>query len=291
MVDEGDFDCVTTMDIANTYQGVLPLLVVLASENEFWLKSASLPSYFSPDDDSPIDNTPSDEKTSRPGHFRLLAVITISAAAALATRFTTTPTSTLGVSGAIFFAAGLVLFESALKTSKDDTDSGSRGLMSANGTFSRRNSMGGAQKEQQLASLRDVAAVTTMVCGIATYLMEPAIKSDAMTWEPLYRGLQGDWKTLHYHRTVQQVLLMTCVNAMANTLLFFMVSLSFHSSPYIGRLNMSFHVARLAFYLSEGRDANKLDSGTGRHIVYLSSNHHQLHTSLSIRPIFIMHLY
>ncbi|KAF2791010.1 glycosyltransferase family 90 protein [Melanomma pulvis-pyrius CBS 109.77] len=204
-------------------KGLLPLLAVLVSENEFWSKHTSIPSYFTPDD-SPIDSSLSAERSSRPGYFRLLAVVTVSAAAALATRFTTSPTSTLGLSSVIFTATGLVLFENALKTTKDDTDSGGRGLMSANGTFSRRDSMGGAQKEQQLASLRDVAAVITIICGIATYLMEPVIKSDAMTWEPIYRQLPGDWKTLHYHRTVQQVLLMICVDVLANILLFFMLS-------------------------------------------------------------------
>ena len=188
-----------------------------------WLKHTPIPSYFNPDD-SPIESSPSAERGSRPSFLRLLAIITISAAAALTTPFNTPPTSALGLSSAIFTAAGLVLFESALKTTKDDTDAGSRGLMSANGTFSRRNSFGGAQKEQQLASLRDVAAVTALLCGIASYVIEPVISPNAMTWEPVYRQLQGDWKTLHYHRTVQQILLMIIVNVLTNILLFFMVS-------------------------------------------------------------------
>ncbi|KAF2712869.1 glycosyltransferase family 90 protein [Pleomassaria siparia CBS 279.74] len=206
-------------------KGVLSLFVVLATENGLWLKHTTLPSYFSPDpDDSPIESSSSTEESSRPGFFRILAVVTVSAAVALSTRYTTDPTSVLGLSSVIFTAAGLVLLERALKTTKDDTNTGGRGLMSANGTFSRRTSMEGAQKEQQLASLRDVAAVMAVICGAATYFMEPVIKSNAMTWEPVYRELRGDWKSMHYHRTVQQVLLMICVNVLANTLMFFMLS-------------------------------------------------------------------
>lgn len=99
--------------------------------------------------------------------------------------------------------------------------------MSANGTFSRRSPMEGVQKEQQLASLRDVAVVITVACGLAMYFVEPAINPHAISWEPVYRQLKGDWKTLHYHRTVQQCLLMIFVNVLVNSLSFFMVSRPF----------------------------------------------------------------
>lgn len=95
--------------------------------------------------------------------------------------------------------------------------------MSANGTFSRRSSQS-AQKDQQLASLRDLAVIMATICGLATYFVEPPISRDAISWEPVYRELQGDWKTLHYHRTVQQCLLMILVNTAVNWLLFYMVS-------------------------------------------------------------------
>jgi hypothetical protein len=186
-------------------------------------KHIALPAY-NKLDDATSDNSPVSERRLHARSFRLLAVITVTATAALANGYTITSTTALGVSSVIFTATGLVLFESALQSSKDDNDK-ERGLMSANGTFSRRTSPQGAQREQLLASLRDVAMVVALVCGMATYFVEPAITPHAISWEPVYRQLPGDWKTLHYHRTVQQCLLMILVNLLVNTLLFFMVRL------------------------------------------------------------------
>jgi hypothetical protein len=140
----------------------------------------------------------------------------------LASRFTASSTSTLGLCSAIFTAAGLVLFEGALRSTRDDTHA-RRGLMSANGTFARRGSQG-AHREHQVASLRDVAVVMIIVCGVATYLIEPSISPHAISWEPVYRQLHGDWKTLHYHRTIQECMLMVPVSCVSNVLMFYMVS-------------------------------------------------------------------
>jgi hypothetical protein len=202
-------------------EGLLPVLVVVASEIDFLGKHLALPSYFTPDDNA-SEGGPVLERQSSTRSFRLLGIATVSATAALATRYTTTTTTALGLSSVIFTAFGLVLFEGAIHNATEDSDS-PRGLMSANGTFSRR-SPRGAQKERQLAALRDVAVVMAVLCGFASYVVEPAISPRAISWDPVYRQLQGDWKTLHYHRTIQLCVLMVFVNILVNTLLFFMVS-------------------------------------------------------------------
>ncbi|KAF2875547.1 hypothetical protein BDV95DRAFT_278068 [Massariosphaeria phaeospora] len=195
----------------------LPLFAVLISENDFFARPVAASAHL-PLDDSPADDAPDSKSPARP--FALLVIAIAAAAAVLASRFNTSPTSALGVSSVIFAATGLVFFESALRTSPDDGDSGKRGLMSANGTFKRRTTNRGAQKEQQLASLRDVALVMAIICGIGAFWIEPRIAPNAITWEPLYRELDGDWKTMHYHQTVRQVLLMICINVLTNVSLF-----------------------------------------------------------------------
>ena len=103
--------------------------------------------------------------------------------------------------------------------------------MSANGTFSRPSTREGAQRDQRVATLRDVAIVMAVVCGVATFLIEPRITRDAISWEPVYRELGGDWRTLYYQRTVKQCLLMMGVGTLGNVLLFFMVSCDPHFPP------------------------------------------------------------
>jgi hypothetical protein len=172
----------------------------------------------------------------------------------LASRFTASSTSTLGLCSAIFTAAGLVLFEGALRSTRDDTHA-RRGLMSANGTFARRGSQG-AHREHQVASLRDVAVVMIIVCGVATYLIEPSISPHAISWEPVYRQLHGDWKTLHYHRTIQECMLMVPVSCVSNVLMFYMVShhrsvvngCVFFSSPSALFLSFQSHSGSVFWY-------------------------------------------
>lgn len=149
--------------------------------------------------------------------------LTIAASAATSIYITST-TSALGISSAIFAASGLVLFEIAIRGAKDDNEGGARGLMSADGSFSRRGSVGSSRTAQELAALRDVAAAITVICGIAVYMMEPSVAPGAATWEPLYREFDRDWKTVHDFRTVRQVFFMTIVNVALNLLMFLIVS-------------------------------------------------------------------
>lgn len=97
--------------------------------------------------------------------------------------------------------------------------------MSANDSFSERSSDARVTNEQQLVVLRDVAATVSIACGIAAYFMEPRIVADSITWEPVYRELPGDWRTMQYHRTVRQVLFMIFVNAVMHVLMVLMVGL------------------------------------------------------------------
>jgi hypothetical protein len=197
------------------------LFVVFLSENDVLSKYITPPSS-RPFADSPIDNSSSsDPPQSR--SYRLLAVIVVSASFIFATDFTTSSTSVLGLSSAIFAATGLIILDNALKFTADG-NSGRSGFMSANGSFSHLSSGDGVQKEQRIALLRDVAAVMATVCGVAMFLMEPPLKPKAVTWVPLYHELPKGWKDLQRDKIVQQVLLMIPITVITNVLMFIMAS-------------------------------------------------------------------
>ncbi|OSS50921.1 hypothetical protein B5807_04228 [Epicoccum nigrum] len=191
---------------------LLPLFAVLVSENELLSRHLNLPTHARSDS---TDSTSSPEKPSSKRPADLLVTLTIAASAALGIYITST-TSALGISSAIFAASGLVLFEIAARGTKDDSDNGTPGLMSADGSFSRRGSVSSSRKVQELAALRDVAAAITVICGIAVYMMEPSVAPGAATWEPMYREFDRDWKTVHDYRTVRQVLFMIIINVALN---------------------------------------------------------------------------
>jgi len=100
-------------------KGFLPLFVVLLSENDVLSKYIALPTHAPAD--SPTDSGPSSER-SQAKSYRLLAVTVVAASIVLATNFTASPTSALGLSSTIFAATGLVTFESASKTTKNGGD-------------------------------------------------------------------------------------------------------------------------------------------------------------------------
>lgn len=169
------------------------------------------------------------ETHSHSGSYRLLAALTLSASAVLAI-YTASTSSALGFSSVIFAATGFVLFEAAGKGEADDRDTKTRGLAST----TRRSSISGARKEQQLATLRDIAAIIMTTCGIASYFMEPSLTASSISWEPLYREYDQDWRTVHNHRILQQVLWMIPVNVLVNVLTFVTVStVIFLISSYI----------------------------------------------------------
>ncbi|KAF1925541.1 glycosyltransferase family 90 protein [Didymella exigua CBS 183.55] len=198
---------------------LLPLLVVLVSESELLSRHPALPTH------SRSDSTNSNSAFEKPASKRpwdLLVTLTMAASAAMSI-YTTSPTSALGISGAIFAASGLVLFETAVQGARDDNEGGTRGLMSADGSFSRQGLVSSSRKALELVALRDVAAAMTVICGIAVYMMEPSVMPGAATWEPLYREFDRDWKTVHDFRTVRQVFSMIIVNAAFNLLTFLLL--------------------------------------------------------------------
>ncbi|KZM24826.1 hypothetical protein ST47_g4049 [Ascochyta rabiei] len=195
---------------------LLPLFAVLISENELLSRHLALPTH------ARADSTDSSEKPSSRRSSDLLVTLTIAASAALGVYVTST-TSALGISSAIFAASGLVMLEIAARGSKEGSE-GARGLMSADGSFSRRASVSSNRKAQELAALRDIAAAMTVICGIATFLIEPSVAPGAATWEPLYREFDRDWKTVHDFRTVRQVFFMVIVNAALNVFMFLVLS-------------------------------------------------------------------
>lgn len=199
-------------------KALLPGLIFLLLETEFWPRTGALPNFF-PLDGHSVENNSSVEKGTHTGSSRLLIIVTLSAGAVLSTPFITSPTSALGFSSAFFTAAELVLFENAIKHTKDEKNAGSRGLVSANGTFSRRNSLDGAQQEHYITSLRDVAAVITISCSAAAFFME-GFRADVLTWGPEIAKLEGDWKLVQNHRMIKQCVLMILVGTLEKILLF-----------------------------------------------------------------------
>lgn len=116
------------------------------------------------------------------------------------------------------------MFEIAVRGPKDDNEGVPRGLMSADGSFSRRGSVNSSQRATEFAALRDVAAAMAVICGMAFYMIEPSVAPGAATWEPMYREFDRDWKTVHDYRTVRQIFFMVIVNVALNIFTFLMVS-------------------------------------------------------------------
>ncbi|KAF1958292.1 hypothetical protein CC80DRAFT_524453 [Byssothecium circinans] len=205
-------------------KGLLPLLVTLLSENELLSKYAVLPTRATTTE-SPSD-TPGPEGRTPTRSFWLIGTTIASASVVLSTRFNTSATTALGISSIIFAATGLALLSSILKFCRDDALLGKSGPASGKST-PRSPTTTGAQREQKFAVLRDVAGVMVVVCGVASWLMEPRITRYAISWQSVLRELPwspGGWKVLHYHRTIQQVLWMICVNAIVHVLTFVLVS-------------------------------------------------------------------
>jgi hypothetical protein len=175
--------------------------------------------------------------------------LTVSASAVLAI-YTASTTFALGLSSAIFTATGLVLFESVLRATTEDGEGSKRGLVSANGTISRRASISNPQRVQWLATLRDVAIAIVVVCGIASILMESSLIATSVSWEPVYNEYAGHWRDVHNFRVLQRFLWTIPVHVLVNLLIFIMVRTTFHpdfafcTTPYVGpKHELRFHRA------------------------------------------------
>jgi len=127
-----------------------------------------------------------------------------------------------------------VLFETAVWSVEDDGKSFAR----ISGPLSRRGSLNAPTKEQQLAALRDTAAVLTIVCGVVSWLTEPSIYN-VISWEPVYNEFSQNWRTVSDYRLHQQILWMIPVNISLNILVFFIVSERLPSQEH-SKLPMTF---------------------------------------------------
>ncbi|KAF2637174.1 hypothetical protein P280DRAFT_458292 [Massarina eburnea CBS 473.64] len=211
-------------------KGLLPLLVTFLAENDLLCRYIVLPLHNAALE-SPSDATTSSSSTTAPESrtftrsFWLLATTIASASVVLSTRFNTSATSALGISSVIFAAAGLVLLSSVVKR-RDDGASGRSALVSGKSS-PRSPAAAGALREHRLGVLRDLAFVMALACGLASCFMEPRLARYTISWQSVVRELPwspGSWKVLHYHRTIQQVAWMVCVNAIVHVLAFVLIS-------------------------------------------------------------------
>jgi hypothetical protein len=222
MGDKGDFAIGYYQGPGLTvYQSLIPFLVVLVSSNELLPKLTALPIHGAHDDAAKEPYNSSDTQP-HAGSFRILAVATFSAGAVLAV-YSVPATSALGVSSALFAATGLVLFERATKNIEDDDTTDTHEYMPAGGAPSGSGPSSGTSKGQQLATLRDVAATMAIVCGLASILVEPST-SKTISWQPVYRHYDRDWRTVHGFRILQRTLFMVPVNVLFNVLMYTIVS-------------------------------------------------------------------
>ncbi|KAK1916114.1 hypothetical protein P3342_003929 [Pyrenophora teres f. teres] len=109
----------------------LPFFAVLFSESDLLAKHLALPTYAVPDSPAGESKTTS-ERRNYTDSYGTLAVLTVTASAALGI-YTLSSTFVIGLSSAIFAAAGLVILESTIRATGEDGEGNRRGLVSANG--------------------------------------------------------------------------------------------------------------------------------------------------------------
>lgn len=202
-------------------QALIPFFTVLFSESELVTKHLALPTF------TILDGPAAETKASpeRPPHtesYGILAVLVVSASAVLGI-YAVPTTAALGLSSAIFAATGLVLFESTIRAATEEGEGSKHRLVSANGNIPRRASISGASRAQRLAVLRDVAVAIAVVCGIASILTESSLTASTISWEPVYREYNQEWRDVHNFRILQRFLWMLPVQTTVNVLIFILV--------------------------------------------------------------------
>jgi hypothetical protein len=152
---------------------------------------------------------------------RFLMVITGSATAALVT-YAVPATVVLGLSGAIFAAAGLVLLENAIRGVTDDDTSAMHEAVSNHDVQTGRYASSRPSQGLQLAVLRDLAATLAIICTLASILMEPSVYG--IYRAPPSRKHQQHWTKGHDSMILQQIIWMVPVNVLTNALMYLIVS-------------------------------------------------------------------
>lgn len=153
--------------------------------------------------------------------FGTLIVLTVCASGALGV-YTLPATFMLGLSSAVFAAVGLITFKSVvMAAAADEGEDTKRRPMP--GAAELRASIVGIAKAQRLAALRDVAMAIAVVCGVGSVLMESSLTASSITWEPMYRDYNREWRDVHNFRILQRFLWMLPVNAAGNLFTFILV--------------------------------------------------------------------
>ncbi|KAI4960849.1 hypothetical protein J4E86_002475 [Alternaria arbusti] len=208
--------------LAAVANALIPFFTVLFSENQLVAKHLALPTWTVLDGPAAETKTPP-ERQPHTESYGILAVLVVSASAVLGV-YAVPTTVALGVSSAIFAATGLVLFETTIQAATEEGEGGKRGLGSANGSTLRRASVSGASRPQRLAALRDVAVAVAVVCGIASILTESSLTASTISWEPVYREYNREWRDVHNFRILQRFLWMLPVHTTVNVLVFVLIS-------------------------------------------------------------------
>jgi hypothetical protein len=218
----------TRYNLLTAIQALIPLFTVLFAENQLVAKHLALPTYTLLDGPA-AETKSSPERQPHTESYAILAILIVSATAVLGV-YAVPTTVALGLSSAIFAATGLVLFESTIKVAIEDGEGGKRGLGSTNGSSLRRASTSGASRPQRLAALRDVAVAIAVVCGIASILTESSLTASTISWEPVYRDYDREWRDVHNLRILQRFLWMLPVHSTVNVLIFVLVRTCFQST-------------------------------------------------------------
>ncbi|KAF2455901.1 hypothetical protein BDY21DRAFT_349016 [Lineolata rhizophorae] len=142
-----------------------------------------------------LDGPPSSAEQRSHASSGLVAILTITATAALYPQYMTSSVTALGLCYALLTAGSLVLLERAITSIKDDKYAGGGGFVSANGSFSRRDSVSQAQDNVSGFCLRDFSGAAALACLLGSFWFEKFYTSKRIVYEPGLRGeVEDDWK-------------------------------------------------------------------------------------------------
>ncbi|KAH7392038.1 hypothetical protein DE146DRAFT_757793 [Phaeosphaeria sp. MPI-PUGE-AT-0046c] len=233
-------------------KAMLPLLAFLISNNDVLPRLAALPTHSAHTDDD-RDSKTSSEQHAHMSSFRVLAVVTVTAAIALGT-YSVPTTSVLGMSSVIFAAAGLVLLERAARGTEDETENASYRSVSAGPPQAGPSPIHSPSRQQFLAVLRDLAAVLTLACGLSSIFLEPSIIGavPSQSVDPKYGR---DWRTAYESTILRRFFGTIFLRNFTNTLMYIMIvqhsalntSLMTLASCILAKLYFSFTFTTLWF--------------------------------------------
>jgi hypothetical protein len=199
----------------------LPLLVFLISNNKILSHLVALPTHNS-HDDRDRDSEASSEQHAYNSVFRIMAVVTVSAALALST-YTIPTTAALGMSSVIFAATGLILLERAGRDTGEDSEDGTYVSVSANGPQAAASPINGPSRQQHLTVLRDLAAVLALACGVASFFLESSILR-AVSPHPMEPKYGRNWRSAYESTNLRLFFGTTFIKVLTNAFTYINVS-------------------------------------------------------------------